>query len=211
MSFEINSVPVVFDFREGVVSLTEKTGGDSGPEVTAILKCAWKDRFAVVKGLLGSTTIGTNNRISRIYPFHYPPSRNLFCTAISSIVGIKPRIDQTGQETGLKGWITYDEAVLTCVFTNPSWAGQEPDQSGAPETADASGLIFTTTRFKTNCEIFNPPLGAYWYTEGAYAGKLVKDSSVGQVRSRVEISMTRHYMPKVPLGVLMITQGYVNE
>ena len=82
-----------------------------------------------------------------------------------------------------------------------------PDGQGDP-----SGMAYTVTKMKTSSEVFSPPGGAFFYKGGPNDGKPVEESTVGVPRTRVEIVMTRMYLPLMPMAsVLNLAGGCVNN
>lgn len=202
-----NIANVTVSLADGVDAIVEQTGGSSGPQATVMLQCDWLDRFTVYKALLGATQL-VGNKIVRLPPATYPTSPNLFCTSISNVKGTKPKTDVDGSVTGVEGWLYYEKAIITAIFSNPLW---EADQGESQPPQDASAMFWTTTRVKTNAEVFNPPFGSYTYSTGKHAGETVRDSSVGFIRSHAEVTFTRHFMPEIPLWAGVVNQGCVND
>lgn len=197
--FYILGVPCSIPIEEmGERAIVERVP-PSGPEADVLIKCPYNQRFNVVKGLLGGA-IATGRTVSYLSPLAYPPSPNLRCTTIGEIRGLRPWVDSYG-------WVNYDWAIIPAHFELLKWdlptsQGIEPDPSGIP---------YTTTTFQTSAEIFQPPTGSYYYTAGSYSGKPVAESSIGTVRPRVEITMTRRLMPFVPLSFSLSMVGKVNS
>lgn len=169
-----------------------------GPHATVKLICAWTDRYKVVKGL-GGTATGTTS-ITRIPPFKYPDSPNMRCVAISDISGIKfaKRAD---------GWGTYTRAVLTAEFGILPYG---VDASDPATVSDPSGVPYSTTRFHVNGEVLHLPAGVMKFTDGPDSGKVITDTSENLTLSHMEISLTRHMMPYVPVFESMYFVGSLN-
>lgn len=165
------------------------------------LKCPWNSRFTVVRGLLGGP-YATGRTITYLLPATWPGVPWLYCTSLGDITGLKPSTNQ------ISGWIEYQYALIPAHFSKPPWDAVGGSQANQ---GDPSGLPFTTTTFRTSAEVFQPPTGCYYYDGGTYDGKPVAESSVGVVRSRVEISMVRHRMPFIPLAESLQNQGFVND
>lgn len=196
--FSILGVPVsIYTEGLGDRAVVERWPS-SGPEADVVFKAPYDQRYTVIKGLRGGM-VATGRTFTYLPPLRYPPSPNLLCTAIGDVTGIKPSTDQSS------GWLTYQFAIIPAHFSVPTW-----DAIGGP-VVDPSGLPFTTTKFKASAEVFTPPSGSYYYIDGPDAGKVVAESSVGIIRSRVEISMTRHFVPFPFLNDIMEWDGTVND
>jgi hypothetical protein len=187
-------------------SVVESQSWGEGPRAVVRLTCPWNSRYAVLKGLAGSSTLA-GKQIVRTAPFQYPPSRNLYCTEIASITAIgKPQPD-----TNL-GWITFADAtgsggtkakaVITAVFTVPKWQFTTDPANGQN---DPSGQAWTTTRFKVSAEVFTPGSTTFKWQTGAASTGNVTSSNIGIIRPRTEISLTRHWMPYIPLDYVQTT------
>ena len=212
-TFEIAGVPVSISLGEGdgADAIHEQVNQD-GAQATVVFKCPWSQRYAVVAGLLGGVR-ASGSRIVRVLPAAYPPSPNLFCTAIGAIKGIKPMRDDDGTQSGLKGWLVYEWALITATFSRPTWQAIAYPRGGGGQgqSADPSGLLFATTRFKVSAETYALPFGAYYWQGGRHAGEVVDGAAVSEIRPRVEISLTRHLMPSVPLAQAQTLIGGVND
>jgi len=180
-------------------AIVERWGPD-GPEADVMFKCKWSDRYLVIKYLRGGV-IGSGRTVTYLAPASYPSSPNLKCTSIGELRGIKPR-------TLDSGWVEYEYAIVPAHFSTPTW-----DAIGTTDSmnSDPSHAPMTTTRFRGSPEILTPPGGSYYYTSGTDSGKPVLDSTVGIVRSRVEISMTRHMIPFPLMDKLMFDVGCIND
>jgi hypothetical protein len=209
-TFPVNGVPVSIYIGDGdgADAVREQVTQD-GAQATVVFKCPWNERYAVVAGLLGGVT-SKNGVLSRTPPATYPPSPNLFCTSITDIHGIKPMRDDTNAQ-GLPGWLTYEWAVITAVFSRPTWQAIENQEGQAPQSSDPSGIVYATTRFKVSTEVFSPPIGAYYWQGGNHQNQAVEGATVTEMRPRVEISITRHMMPFVPLTAAQALIGGLNN
>jgi hypothetical protein len=179
-----------------IVEEVNASGGE-GPKVTALMQCAWPDRFDVYKGLLGSAAATASGGIARVLPFRYPDSPNLWCLDVGQVVPIKP------QWSG--SWFTAAGARFPAIFGVPRWSFD------AASTTDPSGQPWTTTRVRVSAEVVTVPVGTFVWTAGKQAGKPVPDSQLGILAPRNEISMTRHWMPFVPLRQVNALIGTVNS
>jgi hypothetical protein len=191
-SLNIGGVTCTIDVEAGV---TEESPADGGPTADVVFKCAYGSRYALVKALRGYVTT-SGKSINYHPPYRYPPSPNLVCSSIGTIRGLQPKNDGSG-------WLVYKTAYVPAHFSVPTWTGFA-DQTNTP---DPSGQMYCTTKFKVSSEVFSPPGGSYYYTAGTNSGQAVEESSIGIIRSRVEISMTRHKFPFVPLNAIMGLEG----
>lgn len=158
--------------------------GGEGPRATAIMQCLWPERYDVFRGLLG-TSIVAGGVIVRTLPLAYPDSPNLWCLDVGQVVPVKPRWGGA--------WFTAELARFPATFGVPRWSFD------AEAASDPSGQPWTTTRVRVSAEVTSVPTGTFVWTAGDQAGKKVPDSQLGLLAPRNEISMTRHWMPFVPL------------
>ena len=193
--FYILGLPVSIDL-EGVgdQAIIENLTQD-GPTADVTMRCYWADRFTVYKGLVGGA-YKSGTQVKYAWPFTYPDSPNLRCVGISNVRGIKPR-------TNASGWVYYAQCRFVAHFAVPSWDAI-PQNQGAP---DPSFQEMTTTRMRGTSEIFAPPGGSLVFADGSP----VPDSSIGIVRGRTEIVMTRHLVPWPPINAIMSLTGCVNN
>jgi hypothetical protein len=186
--------------NDGQGAVDESWSMGSPPKAVAKIKCAYADRYTMFRGLVGSISI-SGTTIIRNPPFQYPPSPGLICTEISSCIGIgRMATDSTG-------WATWPAAIVTCVFSYPGFS----TDSGSPAgQGDPTGQAYTTTRTRTSGEVFTPEGGTFFWNGGSDNGKQVSESSIGLVRPRTEISITRHMLPVMNLNFLESYIGSVN-
>lgn len=180
----------------------------SGPEASAEFRCAWTDRYALARALMGSST-SVGGVILQVPPYAWPESPNIFCAALGTIRGEVPRILQVPEGRAPAGWMAFTRAVIPARFSVPRYdiPGTSPDPP-----KDPSGRTYTSTRFQLSGEVFTPPNGTFYYQDGGAAWVPVHDSLLGIIRPRVEISMTRHWLPwNFDLEVLMRLIGGVNS
>ncbi len=194
-TFTVGTVGASLYVEDGIV---EEFPEEGGPRASVTFKVPWEQRYALIAGLRGSISL-SGDRIIRTPPFRYPDNTNLICTQTGQVRGVKPRRRDDG-------WLAYKWAFVPVTFTVPTWQA-----FGEGDVADPSGQPYVTTKFKLSAEVFTPPLGAYFYAAGTKSGQQVEESSVGVVRSRAEISMTRHRLPYVPLDGIMELDGVVND
>lgn len=156
---------------------------ESGPEAHVEFIMRWDDRYTFVQNVLGTST-SVAGAVVRIPKLRYPPSPNLIAVAVTSIRGIKASAD-----TG--GWPGQTLAAVTVVFRRP------PYSVYGDEIWDGSGRFYTVTRVKSSGEAFTPPTGAYYYES---TGTQVEEASIGVLRGRVEINLTR---VQIPIGIML--------
>ena len=182
--------------------------GPSGPEADAVFSCAWADRYALARALMGSVTL-VGGVVARTPPFTWYESPNLHCTSLGTIRGQgRARILQAAEGLAPAGWIAWERALVPAHFTVPRW---DTGVSSEPPR-DPSGLPYTSTRFQVSGEVFTPPNGTFYYQDGGPAWVAVHDSLLGIPRPKVEISMTRHWLPwNFDLDTIMALIGGVND
>jgi len=203
---DIGGVPCVMDLRDNDVINEQVT--PLGPQAVVQLKCFWRDRWKLVKALMGQNYLKNNNTITRRNPFEYPSRNNLFCTAIPNISGIKPYRDDSGIFSGYTGWMAYRYAIVTAVFSKPSYQVVLQD---APEDNDLSNKTFVTTTLKPSGQTLSPPGGTYYFIEGVDKGQPIKDANLGLIFIQIEITMRRHLMPVVPIWDINECIGRTNQ
>jgi hypothetical protein len=146
----VNSLPVPFWIMwDGGI---QEANPETGPEATVRFKCHWDDRYALTNGLLGLWVGSPPGNVSYTGPFNYPPSPNLLCTAVSSIVPLGKAYFSFLNSLGLPttGWLARQYAVVTAHFTRPPWVALDSggyfsiNFDGAGEFLQLAG---TTYRF----------------------------------------------------------------
>ena len=197
-SLQVLGVPVTIDLEGMGERAVVERFGPGGMEADVIFKAPYNRRFDVIKGLLGGS-VGAGKTLTYWKPIRYPPLPQLFCTSIGDCTGIKPFTDNLG-------WVNYKYVRIPAHFSVPTW-----DAIPGLPTPDPSGIERTTTRFRVSSEVFSPPIGSYYYIGGAYNGNPVAASSQSVMRSKVEVVMTRHLMPFVPLAASLRYTGTVND
>lgn len=170
-----------------------------GPEADVTYRCWWEDRGEIYKALMGGVE-ASGFQITRWAPHQFMWNDQLVCTEIRDVTGIKPRTEDDGT-------VSYDQVRFTAHYCVPPW----DSRNNVSLSRDPSDCLFTSTKFKTSCEVFNPPFGSYYFTAGSYSGKPVNESGSSVVRPRVEIVVTRHMMPFVPLHLIAQCEGTVND
>lgn len=171
---------------------------ESGAEATVVFQCTYSQRYDLVKGLLPRAYV-SGTSIIRVKPYAYPPSPNLYCSAVSNIEGIGPYTDAAG-------WLQFKEARVTAEFKLPQWnfdASSDPALGGDP-----SGQPWTTTTCEVSAEILKVP-GSGYVLMGS--GEPLDEQVRGIMLPQVAIRMKRHLMPIVPLSQLITVGGCVNS
>lgn len=168
-----------------------------GPRATVHYLCAWSKRYQLMAALRGGVA-----GFVRVIPHQYPTSPNLICLSIGEVEGLKGRRDSNN-------WATYESAIIPAEYGIPAWdtVASAPDE---PQS-DPSGKAFTKTKMRASAEVFQPPLGAYYWKDGPDVGKKLNDSQIGIIRPRVEIQMTRLFAPFVPLDFARAYLGMLND
>jgi hypothetical protein len=139
---------------------------------------------------------------TRTPPFQHPDNPQMYCMGVPDIRGIKPYVDETG-------WLRYRLGQVTATFGVPTWQYFDNDPSG---NNDPSGQAWTRTKFRESAEVFQPPFGSFFigpFTGGT--GTLINEATIGVVRPRVEISMSRLLVAMIPLNDSMDLIGTVND
>jgi hypothetical protein len=197
----INGVPVNFRIEDdGGDVIVEKIPGTEPPSASVIFTCDWDQRFQLARGLAGAVS-GRIGSIARTPPFAYPDIPQLRCVSIDEMRMIAPTVRLAD------GWPTAKRCQLTATFGVFPWGF---DSSDPASQNDPSGQPWTTTKFKVSAEVIQPKSGTYAWTAGPDSGKPVPDAELGVMRPRVEISMTRHWMPVVPLLATLTYIGTTN-
>lgn len=215
---EVGGIRCVLDYQTLNDVIKEQITPD-GPTAAVKFKCLWRDRERLVRGLMGWNYLKNQTTITRELPATYPSNHNLFCTSITNIEGIKPYRDDSGLFSGppdwdntgdvqaFPGWTAYEYAVVTAVFSKPTYQIAVDDSL---EDNDLSNKAFITTTIQPSGEILTPPGGCYYFVEGDQSGQPIQNSNVGLIYSRYEITMRRHFMPIIPLWDIEACLGHAN-
>lgn len=195
-----------------------------GAKATVWFICKWNDRLDLVQGLLGDVDY-IGGTIVRQDPFVLPLapadaednsvfSNRLFCTSVSSVQGIHPWTDETGETVGLAYWLGYVYAIVQAEFTTPPYLirdllgpGIVP---GDPSFNDLTFMTYVISRCRVSGEVFAPPNGAFQFTAGGFNKQSLLDVGASQIRTRFEISCTRVRMPLVPMETITSLIGTLN-
>jgi hypothetical protein len=172
-----------------------------GQEITIRFMVDWDRCQDLAAALIGSVSVNDDGSLSRIPPYNLPFAPRLYATQLSDERPLTPKKDSSG-------WTFYRKSEISCTFANLTWQVEGGDQTGQ---ADPSGLPYTTTRFRVSSEVISPPKSMYYVGPFGSSAKLADDSLVGFVSPRAEISMSRHWQPKIPLEEAMALVGSVND
>lgn len=187
------SVPYTFDFSgEGKDAVRERVT-PQGPEATVKYKCAWGSRIQLMRDLVG-TSVQSGGSFVRIPPYPYPPSPNMYCMPDVQIEGMgKPRV--------VNGFVAYDYAILTATFRVPALGFDTGQQ-------DESGKPWTITSLNVSAEQIPAPGPAYTFVT---SGKSASQSNVAILVPQIEITFKRMWVPYIPMSVLALLTGHVNN
>lgn len=174
---------------------------DYGPEVTVRFMCNWADTANLAAALLGSVALNDDGSLARIPPYNLPFAPKLYATQVGEERPLNPKLDPSG-------WTYYEKSELPCTFAALTWQIEGGDQEGQ---IDPSGLPYTTTRFRVSSEVIQPPRGCYYIEPFGSDAKLADDALIGIISPRVEISLSRHWQPRIPLDETMTLVGGVND
>jgi len=179
--------------QASIVSVREAWPEQGGPTADVVFQGSWDLRYNLVKAIFGYASLN-GSTIYRQTPYQYPPSPNLWARSLTSIEGIGPRTNQA------TGWLGYKICQIGVHFAVPPF-GFNVESPQAQN--DPSGQPWTTTKIKGSGEVFTPPgTGSTfsWNAAGkTYNNAPIPNSTIGVLFPRVEISMTRHWMPFIPV------------
>ncbi len=195
-----------------------------------MFQCAWNERNDLVGALVGTVAYSSvTETIVRTPPFSYPFSghdlsihnvngdqtnvfpKRLICTSVSSIKGTHWITDNDGGDfasPAIPGWGGYTLAVLTAEFTTPSYLIQSAPEP--PAFNDLSNKTYTVSKLKVSPEVLAPPSGSFTFTQGAFANSPLLDIGASQIRTRLELSITRVRMPIIPIETVSKLLGSIN-
>jgi hypothetical protein len=173
-----------------------------GPEIIVRFMCAWSDTQNLAAALLGSVALNDDGSLARIPPYNLPFAPKLYCTSVGDERPLNPSLDPTG-------WVFYAQSEITAVFGALTWQIDGGEQTGQ---IDPSGLPYTTTKFRVSHELLQPPKGYYFVGPfGSGAKDPNEEALIGYVSTRVEISMSRHWQPRIPLDEAMSLIATIND
>jgi hypothetical protein len=179
---------------DGSDMISESASPGSGPTASVRMQCEWDARYIVFAGLTGSVSGGPGS-IYRAVPMSYPPSPGLVCLGVSDIKGTKY----------IGGW-NYEHCIFTAQFGIPTW----DVPGGELGSNDPTGQPWTTTRARVSADVVQVPTSTYKWTSGADSGKAIAEAQVGISVPHVEVTITRHIMPYVPISEAMTYIGKIN-
>jgi hypothetical protein len=163
--------------------------------------CNWSDTQNLAAALLGSVSLNDDGSLSRIPPYNLPFAQKLYASQIGDERPLNPKRD-------VSGWVYYEQSEISCTFSCLTWQIDGGDQTGQ---IDPSGLPYTTTKFRVSSEILQPPKGYYYVAPFGPSAKQANEALIGYVSPRVEISMTRHWQPRIPLEEALSLVSTVND
>jgi hypothetical protein len=161
-----------------------------GPTAVVRFKTLWNDHYQFCRDLIGIWTGTAPSNISRVAPFQYPPSPNLICTEIESIVPLGKTIVPAGLSLP---WIARKYAVITARFSVPSWSpfGDTP---------------YYKINFGASGEFLTIPETTYRFNDGTPT-----NTPIGILIPQLEITYTRYRVPFPPIVQMMMCEGKVNN
>lgn len=196
----IGSVAATIRFEDLSESITSE-----GPSASVVFQCPYDSRFDLIAGLAGGSKKDDTGKIVYTTPYAYPFGTNMYVREIPRIVGIgKPKRRSDG-------WPTWDIARVSATFGVPRWGFDAT-------TGDLSGRPWTTTRCRVNAEVVVPPGGTFYYSElpehysgNVDNGKPLREGQAGLIHVVNEFTVTRHWMPYIPLEEIDALIGTVND
>lgn len=175
---------------------------ESGPQVDVRFQFDWSDGPALAQALLGYVSLADDGSISRTAPFKLPWAPQLYCQNVG------PETPMTPRGSSSDGWTTYELSQFTATFSALKYQVSGDDPGGR---VDASGLPYTTTRFRVSSETYSPPTGAYYIAPFGTSAQQISQGSIGFVRPLIDVNMLRHWMAKVPLSAAAGLVQCVND
>ena len=163
---------------------------ENGPMARVRYKVLHENRYTLVQNLLGLWTGAPPANVSYTGPCYYPPSPNLLCTSIESVVPLgRPWPDPT---LGLP-WLFRRKSVVTAVYTRPPWV---PLGSGG----------YFSIKFSALADVWTLPGTTYYFGDGTITG-----TPVGIIIGGADITVTRYRMPYIPDQYMIQVNGSVNN
>jgi hypothetical protein len=188
----IISVPVQIAQMGEQVGISEAYPAYREPQATVTFTCAASDRYQLIQDLVG-TVVAAGNSAIRTYPYQYPPSPNLICTAIESV-------EFYGKPELLPGltlpWLARSMCKVRARFGLPAWF---------QGTQDPSGLPYTTTSISLGADVLTLPDTTYTFPSG-----WTTTTPIGLKVPKAIVTMKRHQMPFVPVAQVFPIIGCVN-
>jgi hypothetical protein len=185
------SVPFKVLSDDGIREGVTRSGG---PGATVRMRCLFEDHYDLVRDLMG-TSVVVGGSIVRTPPFAYPASTNLYCTEIPEISGGKKKFFSSFFPSD-GNWIASKYSYLTVVFTPIPY---DFDGSGP------AGQPWTSLHIGVSGEFLSMPQSHYKFADG-----VPTTTGVGKVVPQQEISLTRHFLPYLPVVEMDAQVGKVN-
>lgn len=180
------SVPYAIMWDSGIF----EANPENGPMARVRYKVLHENRYTLVQNLLGLWSGSPPANIAYSGPCYYPPSPNLLCTGIESVVPLgRPWPDPT---LGLP-WIFRRKSIVTAVYTRPAWV---PLSSGG----------YFSIKFAALADVWTLPGTTYYFSDGTQTG-----TPVGVVIGGADITVTRYRMPYIPDQYMIQVNGCVNS
>lgn len=177
----------------------ESWSRQDGPKAEVTYDCAWEDRYALIRELIGGFSATATGFGSWVAPHAFPPSPNMVALAIAGIEGLG------AAKPGSK-WSPYGVARLTVQYGVPTFALDDNDDRGrvSPDDPSIPGVdisIKGTSSFRTL------PEGKLIYS----GTPQIVTSEVGVPEPVEEISLTFSSIPVNPYPWIYPYIGTINH
>jgi hypothetical protein len=185
-------------FRDG---LRETWSRDSGPTASVTYQCAYEDRFALARELMGYYTIGSGitKLTNFIEPHRYPPSPNLVCLEIASIEGVGAKKNGEGSK-----WDPYIQARLVANYAVPPIAYGITDISPANQIDMSQPIIGCRQTIRGSAAMRLLPPGKLKFST---SGKVVEvDAGIPEGQSEIVLEF-----PRVPVLAHSLVKPYIGR
>lgn len=226
LGFRINDVPcAIWVGEDGDQGGIRESWGDRGLELNIEFVVPYDQRIKFLQGLRGGAS-WDGEHLERQHPWSIPVNPNEFNPSLSGMEGVpygwiryicvgtgesRPatwRTDDDGSKTGLPGWGYYDSVIIPARFAVPSYVVGDEKLLPYLYGQELTGYPYTTTKIKASGEVFTCYTNTYKFDS---TNDPVNEANVGFIRPRLEVSITRHYMPFVDtLGYDKLI-GHVNR
>lgn len=184
------SISVPYSILTDTSAIQESWSPDQGAQATLKFKCAWSDRYQLIRDLVGTYTGTPPSTVVRVPPFRYPDSSNMFVTSIASVEPFgRPTL---WSSVGL-GWTTRSKAIVTANFGVPHW-----DFSGS----DA----YTKITFNASGEFLTLPETSLKFSDGTPT-----NTPIGILIPQIEITLEKNRLPFLPVYAMAQCVGKVNS
>jgi hypothetical protein len=201
---------------------------DRGLEVNIDFICAWKDRLRLIQGLRGGATWdGTpGGKVTRQHPVSLPlvstdecPEipiwsglgyfwNRFICVGTGEFEPVRWQTDKDGSVTGIQGWGFYDSVIIPTRWASQTYFTGNSIVNPYVMGYDLSGYPYTTTTTKTSGEVFSPNTSTFKFLN---SGIPVNEASIGLIRAKTEIIITRHYLPGIDVASYDSLVGKINS